>query len=223
MKYIASIIIVPLLSQVALAKDECKLLGEGAEHILLERLYNKKTLKQQKEYFAQFLSQKNNEYERFYTKQVEKVLTDAYKIKGNIDFSEMIDVINNFRQNQEAHCRKARKVFIQKQNERIKSQSAYVVDWGYDYQVNNSFWGRNAVKLNNGKEIHMWLAKDTSGLRCNVLNIRGSFYGSASLCENEIKPYSYWAASCQGHSGQFQVKGNHVDVVKQIIRKCGNN
>ncbi|MDP8078428.1 hypothetical protein [Phocoenobacter skyensis] len=222
MKYIASIIIVPLLSQVALAEDECKLLGEAADNVLYERLFYKKTLKQQKKRFRQFFSEsKKGEYDRFFSKQIEKMLADAYHIKGNVDLSEMVDVIDNFRQTQEAHCRKARKVFIQKQNERIKSQPAYVVDWGYDFSGDNRLWGRNSVKLNNGRSVYMWLEKQSYGMKCYTLNIQGSFYGSASLCENEIKPYSHWSASCG--NGQFWLKGNHVDVVKQIIRKCGNN
>ncbi len=131
-KYIASIVTIPLLSQVVLAEGECNLFGETAEYILRERLFNKKTLKQQKKHFRQFFSEsKKGEYDRFFSKQIEKMLADAYHLKGNVDLSEMVDIIDNFRQDQEAHCRKARKVFIQKQNERIRSQPAYVVDWGY--------------------------------------------------------------------------------------------
>ncbi len=63
------------------------------------------------------------------------------------------------------------------------SSSVYIVDWGYDFSGGDKLWGRNGVKLSNGRKIYMWLNKQSYGLKCYNLSIQGSFYGNASLCE----------------------------------------
>ncbi len=96
------------------------------------------------------------------------------------------------------------------------SNNVHITSWGYDYQTGDSIWGRNDVKLSNGRSFYAWLNKQTYGMKCYELFVQGGLTGSASNCSNSIN--NSWSASACGRS--FLVTGDQVDVVKAIVNRC---
>ena len=97
--------------------------------------------------------------------------------------------------------------------------TAYITSWGNNFSGDDRIWGRNGVKLSNGSTIYTWLQRENYGSRCYQLFVQGAFHGSGSNCSNNIN--NSWSVSC-GDSGQFWVQGTQTDVVKAIVKRCGN-
>lgn len=118
----------------------------------------------------------------------------------------------------QAEKRRQQQLAEQRRQQSSGNSSVYITSWGHDFSGDGRIWGRNGVKLNTGTEFYTWLERQSYGSRCYNLHTQGGLSGGASNCSDSIN--NNWSVSC-GNSGQFGVQGDHTNVVKAIVSRCG--
>lgn len=173
-----------------------------------------------REDFAKEAKQKadNEEFKKAYNllkkaKSIGINQTDYQSTKSYIQKKETAYKARVKREKQE----KERQARLKREREQShSSSSAYIVDWGTDFQTGDSIWGRSGVKLNNGRSFTVWLYVATTGFKCYNLMFNGLNAG-ASNCGDRVN--GDWSTFCNNRN--FTVYGNHVKVIEEIVDRCG--